>query len=251
LGVHRPWPEAQNVGFVGLTLFFYVGAMGSGNNTGAMDLDVLVVEDDNLTRITMASSLTAAGISTVYAAGTVAEAIEIAQKHVPSAALIDLHLGQGPTGLDLARKLRALNSRIGIVILTSYDDPRLLGENPSFIPAGTRYLRKADITDISVVTKALGAAPGKSRLSGTEQAALNSTLSATQLAILRLVAEGHSNVEIARRRGVSEKAIEGAIRRLADKLSLEKDSTSNQRVHIARVYFRALGLKMDDDAAPE
>lgn len=213
-----------------------------------MELDVLVVEDDSLTRITLASSLKSAGIGSVYMAANVAEAVELAEQHLPSAALIDLHLGQGPTGLDLARKLRALNSRIGIVILTSYDDPRLLGENPSFIPSGTRYLRKGDITDISIVIKALSTAPHASRPArGEQQAILSSTLSATQLAILKLVAEGHSNIEIARRRGVSEKAIEGAIRRLATKLQLEKDSTSNQRVHIARVYFRALGLKLDDE----
>ncbi|WP_298122579.1 response regulator transcription factor [uncultured Aurantimicrobium sp.] len=217
-----------------------------------MELDVLVVEDDNFTRITLASSLKSSGMGSVYTASTVGEAVELAEKFIPSAALIDLHLGQGPTGLDLARKLRALNPRIGIVILTSYDDPRLLGENPSFIPAGTVYLRKKDISDISVVTKALGSAPHSSRLvSRDPQALLGTKLSETQMSILKLVAEGHSNVEIARRRGVSEKAIEGSIRRLAAKLSLEKDSASNQRVHIARVYFRALGVKLDDDNSVE
>jgi two-component system invasion response regulator UvrY len=213
-----------------------------------MDPDVLVVEDDNFTRITLASSLKSSGIGSVYTAANVTEAVELAQKYCPAAALIDLHLGQGPTGLDLARKLRALDPRIGIVILTSYDDPRLLGENPQFIPAGTVYLRKQDIGDISVVTKALGSSPYSSRLVNKDQQALRGIkLSQTQMSILKLVAEGHSNVEIARRRGVSEKAIEGSIRRLAVKLSLEQDSANNQRVHIARVYFRALGLKLDHD----
>ena len=213
-----------------------------------MDLDVLVVEDDNLTRITLASSLKAVGIDTVHTAASVAEAVEIAQKKLPSTALIDLHLGQGPTGLDLARQLRAQNSRIGIVILTSYKDPRLLGENPDFIPAGTRYLQKSDITDISVVTQALAASPHAHTLQAkTESTGIGAKLTQTQLEILKLVAEGHSNTEIARRRGVTEKAIEGSISRLAQKLGLEKDSASNQRVHIARVYFRALGLKLDDE----
>lgn len=213
-----------------------------------MGLDVLVVEDDNLTRITLASSLKAVGIDTVHTAASVAEAVEIAQKILPSTALIDLHLGQGPTGLDLARQLRAQNSRIGIVILTSYKDPRLLGENPDFIPAGTRYLQKSDITDISVVTQALAASPHAHTLRAkTESSGIGAKLTQTQLEILKLIAEGHSNTEIARRRGVTEKAIEGSISRLAQKLGLEKDSASNQRVHIARVYFRALGLKLDDE----
>lgn len=213
-----------------------------------MELDVLVVEDDNFTRITLSSSLKSSGMGSVYTASSAGEAVEIAEKYLPSAALIDLHLGHGPNGLDLARKLRALNPRIGIVILTSFDDPRLLGENPSFIPAGTVYLRKKDVSDISVVTKALGSAPHSSKLLDRDQQVIIGTkLSETQMSILKLVAEGHSNAEIARRRGVSEKAIEGSIRRLALKLSLEQDSAINQRVHIARVYFRALGVKLDDD----
>lgn len=210
-----------------------------------MALDVLVVEDDNLTRITLAASLKASGIVDVYSASGVAEAVELATIHVPTTALIDLHLGPGPTGLDLARQLRSMNSRIGIVILTSYDDPRLLGENPDFIPSGTLYLRKSDISDISAVTTALQQSPGNHRLASTNKTA-SLKLTQTQLEILKLIAEGHSNSEIARRRGVSEKAIEATISRLAAKLDVEKDSASNQRVHIARVYFRALGLKIDD-----
>ncbi|WP_298122585.1 response regulator [uncultured Aurantimicrobium sp.] len=212
-----------------------------------MSVDVLVVEDDDLTRITLSSSLKAAGADNVYSASTASEALTLAHKHLPTAALLDLHLGAGPTGLDVARQLRAQNSRIGIVILTSYEDPRLLGENPDFIPAGTKYLLKRDISDISVVTQALSSAPSSSKLlSRPNMKLLGSKLSENQLMILKLVAEGYSNSEIARRRGVSDKAVEGTLTRLANKLGLEKDSTSNQRVHIARVYFRALGLNLGD-----
>jgi DNA-binding NarL/FixJ family response regulator len=64
------------------------------------------------------------------------------------------------------------------------------------------------------------------------------------------VAEGFSNAEIAKRRGVSEKAVEGTIARLASRLSLEKDTALNQRVHIARVYFRAMGLNLGAETSP-
>lgn len=216
-----------------------------------MNSDVLVVEDDNFTRITLVSSLRSAGVENVYSAGNSVEAMQLAEKHLPSAALIDLHLGAGPTGLDVARQLRAHNSRIGIVILTSYDDPRLLGENPDFIPSGTRYLVKRDITDISLITNALRTSPTSSKLlSRSPRDAFSGQLSSTQLEILRLVAEGYSNAEIAKRRGVSEKAVEGTIARLASRLSLEKDTALNQRVHIARVYFRAMGLNLGAETSP-
>ncbi len=98
------------------------------------------------------------------------------------------------------------------------------------------------------MTAALNVAPSSSRLlSRSPHDFAGKSLSDTQLSILKLVARGHSNAEIARRRGVTEKAIEGTITRLASKLGLAKDSASNQRVHIARVYFRALGLNLGDD----
>lgn len=253
LGCYRAWfgghDDRHEEKIVGLSLYKPLPRLVHLRNTLDVDRDILVVEDDNLTRITLASSLAAAGLTRVHTASTVAEGVEIARKVMPQVALIDLHLGNGPTGLDLARQLRALDSRIGIVMLTSYDDPRLLGENPDFIPSGTTYLLKRNITDISVVTEALGAAPQSFKLfPRSRNSALSARLSENQLAILKLVAEGLSNTEIARRRGVTDKAVEGTISRLASKLGLEKDAAHNQRVHIARVYFRAMGLNTETES---
>lgn len=236
--------------YVGFSLRNLLSLCTYLRNTVMVDRDVLVVEDDNLTRITLASSLTTAGLRRVHTASNVSDAVAVAKKYIPRAALIDLHLGAGPTGLDLARQLRSLDAKIGIVLLTSYDDPRLLGENPDFIPAGTKYLLKRDIADIAVVIEALGAAPGSNKLLNRKSPeAFGTKLSENQLSILKLIAEGLSNTEIARRRGVSEKAIEGTISRLATKLSIEKDVAHNQRVHIARVYFRAMGVNFDNEPA--
>lgn len=210
--------------------------------------DVLVVEDDDFTRMMLVASLSSIGLGNIYSSATASGALQLAHKHIPSVALIDLHLGDGPTGLDVARQLRAHNSQIELVILTSYEDPRLLGENIEFIPAGVRYLMKKDISDVSVLADALVASPRANHSSsGTFPGVIGRTLSSNQLAILKLVAEGHSNLEIAKRQGVTEKAIEGTITRLSAKLSLEPQPSINQRVHIARVYFRALGLDIGND----
>ena len=213
-----------------------------------MGPDVLVIEDDDFTRMMLVTSLSTIGLGKIYSSATAVGALKLAHKHMPSVALIDLHLGEGPTGLDVARQLRAHNSHIELVILTSYEDPRLLGENVEFIPAGVRYLMKKDISDVSVLAHALVASP-RSNLSGSgaHPGVVGKTLSSNQLAILKLVAEGHSNLEIAKRQGVTEKAIEGTITRLSAKLSLEPQPSINQRVHIARVYFRALGLDIGND----
>lgn len=210
--------------------------------------DVLVVEDDDFTRITLVTSLRASGFTTIESATSSAEAIETAKRSLPRVGLLDLHLGNGPTGLDLARQLRALDPRIGIVILTSYDDPRLLDEEAEFIPSGTIYLTKREISDITILVNAIrSSTQRRGRSAPTPSDPVSRSLNKNQLATLRLVAHGLTNAEIARRRGVTEKAVEGTVARLIAKLRLNNDSTMNQRVHIARVYFRALGMNIDDD----
>lgn len=213
-----------------------------------MSLDVLIVEDDDFTRITLSTSLTSIPHLTVDSCSSVAEALRRAEESTPRVALIDLHLGSGPNGLDLARKLRALNPAVGIIILTSYDDPRLLGEQPEFMPSGLVYLTKRQITDINVLLDAINVAT-KSKVTRQRNPMPGPSrhLNKNQLAILRLIALGKSNSEIARIRGVSEKAVEGTIARIIIKLNLDRSPATNQRVHIARVYFRALGLNIDDE----
>jgi DNA-binding NarL/FixJ family response regulator len=66
-------------------------------------------------------------------------------------------------------------------------------------------------------------------------------LTATQVETLRYLAEGLSNAEIAKKRFVTERSIEVAISRIAKSLGLAPDATRNQRVHMAKVYFRSSG----------
>lgn len=205
---------------------------------------VALVEDDAFTRLTVASSLRAQGIQVVIDTGSASEALQEFEKATPHVALLDLHLGKGPTGIDLANAFRSKSPNIGIVFLTSFEDPRLL--NPSLPPLPFRsiYLHKNNISDIWNILEALKASIDKTERLPSMVRASSSPIAAltdVQLETLRLMAQGLSNAEIAKRRSVTEKSVELAISRLAKTLGVEKDSTINQRVHMANVYFRALG----------
>jgi CheY-like chemotaxis protein len=106
---------------------------------------LLVIEDDAFTRASIVGALTGHGIDVIDAVGTSAEAINSFEKNAPNAILLDLDLGYGPTGLDLARAFRLRNPNVGLVMLTSYTDPRLLRSNLPDIPAGTEYLVKNNV----------------------------------------------------------------------------------------------------------
>ena len=215
-----------------------------------MQINIAVVEDDDFTRVMIASALRAAGINVAFEAATAAEALSKIKSVRVDAAVMDLHLGKGPTGLDLAVAFRGLHPGIGLVILTSYADPRLLHPGLPEFPAGTVYLIKSEIADLAKLSEAIkiaieSAQTGRSIGVGSNN---KSKLQLTdgQIETLRLIGKGYSNAEIAKQRFVTEKSVEVAIVRLAKKLGVERSQTQNQRVHMAKTVFRAIGMKFDE-----
>ena len=207
-----------------------------------MPTAALVIEDDDLMRVSLVAALASADVDVVASAKTSAEALELAHTLFPQVALVDLHLGRGPTGVDVAHELRKNDPRIGIVFLTSFEDPRLIAETKP-LPQGSQYLLKKDVGSIDEIAEAITASlEGKNRRISTELPSNMSQLSDVQLETLRLVAQGLSNTEIARRRQVTEKSIEASITRLLKSLNIPRDEGSNQRVQLARLYFESQGL---------
>lgn len=207
-----------------------------------MPTTALVIEDDDLMRVSLVAALASADVDVVASAKTSAEALEHAHTLFPQVALVDLHLGRGPTGVDVAHELRKNDPRIGIVFLTSFEDPRLIAETKP-LPQGSQYLLKKDVGSIDEIAEAITASlEGKNRRISTELPSNMSQLSDVQLETLRLVAQGLSNTEIARRRQVTEKSIEASITRLLKSLNIPRDEGSNQRVQLARLYFESQGL---------
>ena len=209
---------------------------------------ILVVEDDAFTRTSIVGALASNGIEVIDSVATSAEAVTSFEKHKPDAVLLDLDLGYGPTGLDLARAFRLRNPNIGLVMLTTYSDPRLLRANLPAIPAGTEYLVKSNIGEIKIVSDAIKLAINYSSNSSNKiKQARNDIprdlqgMTDIQIETLRMVAQGHTNSEIAKQRFVSEKAVEQTIAKIAKALDIPAATNQNQRVHIARVYFRLTG----------
>jgi len=209
---------------------------------------LLVVEDDAFTRTSIVGALAGNGIEVIDSVGTSAEAVTSFERNKPNAVLLDLDLGYGPTGLDLARAFRLRNPNIGLVMLTTYSDPRLLRANLPDIPAGTEYLIKSNIGEIKVVSEAikqaiLNTVSSKARFRQPRNDVPRDIQGMTDIQVetLRMVAQGHTNSDIAKQRFVSEKAVEQTIAKIAKALDIPVATNQNQRVHIARVYFRLTG----------
>jgi len=222
-----------------LSDFFYGGI----HNQGVALASVLLVEDDVFTRSTLSAALVGANFEVKAQVGKASDAIDAVKRFSIDVAIIDLDLGAGATGIDIAIALREHNPIIGIIILTSYTDPRVMNPHSRVLPKGSKFLTKSNLTDFAPLVRTileLKALP----LSGkTEKRSEKVDFTANQLIVLQSVAEGLTTKEIASRTGVSEKAVEGTISRLHSILDLPKDSSSNPRVQLARAYFALSGKK--------
>ncbi len=205
----------------------------------------LIVEDDDFTRFLLVRTVSSLGAEVVVDAPSAAAAMPLAEQHRPDLALLDLDLGGGPNGIDVAHALRKRLPAIALVMLSTYQDPRLIG-SPRDLPVGLIYLSKRSIANAELLTGAIEtalAAPCKERKApqGLKASTAGRALSDNQIEVMRLVAEGCSNAEIARRRSLTEPAVAKAVARLAKQLGLDPGPSGNLRVLITQAYFELVG----------
>jgi DNA-binding NarL/FixJ family response regulator len=206
---------------------------------------LLIVENDSFAGTFMSKSLDAAGFSIISVADTAPIAMKTLRETSPDCALIDIELGTGPNGIDIARAFRKLKPSIGIVFLTSIVDPRLIDLKGLELPEGSIYLSKSFVSDTSEISESLHEsmrlAKDKSSPCIIRYPKSQLQLTNGQFELIRLIADGLSNKEIARKKFVTLKSTENSIARLAKKLDLKDTNTNSQRVLIAKRYFQMIG----------
>ena len=205
---------------------------------------LLVIEDEPMVASLLADVLRAAGFD-VLTVGNVVDARIQTEEFDPDAALIDINLGEGPSGLHLANLLHATRPDIALVILTKHPDPRTAGINEPDLPPGCGYLRKDMVTDTAYLLESINAVlADRSRdvrhdLSDERPLA---GLTPKQLDTLRMAAMGMSNAAIARERGTTERNVEALLQNAFAALGIQPGPDINPRVEAVRRYVAAAGL---------
>ena len=207
---------------------------------------VLIVEDEPLLRALILTALEADGF-TVRGAANASEARTVADDFDPDVALLDIELGNGPSGIDLSMVLRKNNPEIGLVFLTHIPEPRVVGVDNKAIPRNAAYLVKERIAEPGVVKAAIEAALRD--LVGREfrddkKAHPLSEVSRSQLEVLKQVALGRSNTEIAQARGTTIRAVENLVKRALEAAGINSGE-GNTRVLAAREFIKVAGLPHD------
>lgn len=199
---------------------------------------VLVVEDDALTRGLVSDFLAHAGFDTAQAA-TASQAIALLREWDPDAIVVDLGLGDGPGGGEVLVAVERIAPWVAVIVLTNSPTPALAGVQPEAIPARAAYLHKRSVMGgnllLDVLESVLADEPPRRDDAICDDPLTR--LSADQLEVLRLVAEGLSNAEIGARRGTSAHAVEQVFQRVTRSLGIERDGSVNPRVAATRIYY--------------
>ncbi len=208
---------------------------------------VLIVEDDALIRALLASTLTSHGFEVETTAST-AEAVDKAGEFDPDAALLDINLGVGATGFDLADALLVEYPHLAILFLTQLPDSRFAGRDPKTLPPAAGYLHKSKLTEPGVLIEALEAvlSEDENRISHDDQDPLRAfaSLSRTQIEILRMVSAGLSNQEIAEQRGTTLRAVQDTISRCFRTIGITDTVEGHNRVLATRRFIEASGMPL-------
>ena len=204
---------------------------------------VLVVEDDVLLASLIKKSLLEAGFLVETAVDT-ARARKKVTDFDPDLVLLDLALGDGPSGVHLAHALNDKRQDIAILVLTKYADAKSISSQAEELPESVGFIRKQLIAEpgqlVEAIEKVLADKPNEIRHDRADKKPFGSLPEKGQ-EVLKLLAESCSNHEIASRTGLSVKSVERWIERIYQELEIETGGKLNPRVAAATKYLKVTG----------
>lgn len=204
---------------------------------------VLLVEDTTALRTLLASALTASGFL-VTACASANDAIKAFPKADPDVLVADIDLGDRPNGVELATILRAQAPYLAVVFVTNYPSTRAFAR--TIAPPPRYALLQKDLltsTDqlIDVVESALNDAVDPKVIMESDPNHPFHNLTSSQLEIVRLLAAGLTNAQIAERRGSTLRAVERIVTRAFETVGVNDDPQHNPRVVVANLYTKTFG----------
>jgi DNA-binding NarL/FixJ family response regulator len=211
---------------------------------------VVVADDDVLLREGLARLLDGAGYEVIGQAQDGASLTELVRSRSPELAIVDIRMPPTHTseGIDVARAIRAEFPSVGILLLSAHVE---LETAIDLVEGGRgigyllkdRIMRVADVVDalerIALGGSVIDPALVRELLVQRNRRDPLAALTARELEVLKLVAEGWSNSGIARRLFISEGAVEKHVRSIFAKLDLVDTSEENRRVLAVLTFLDA------------
>ena len=195
-------------------------------------ITILLVDDHQVVRQGVRAFLdTQSDFSVVAEAESGEQALSLADELVPDVILMDLVLPGKIDGVEATRQVKRQSPRTQVVVLTSYHEDEFIF--PAIKAGALSYVLK-DIGPAELAEVIRKAAQGEAVLNSRVAARLIqevqgrrdlstnpfTELSDREMEVLRLIAAGSSNAEIAEKLVISEKTVKGHVSNILSKLHL-------------------------------
>jgi DNA-binding NarL/FixJ family response regulator len=211
----------------------------------------MVVDDHEVVRLGLNNLLSRQpGWEVVAEAGSVTQAIQLANDYVPDVVVMDIRLSDG-NGIDACREIIKMQPQIKVIMLTSFAEDDLLFNaisagavgyvlkqvgNDDLIRAIETVARGDALIDPSVTGQILA----KLRDSTRSEAFVD--LSDRELKVLALIAQGKTNREIATSLYLGEGTVRNYVSNILDKLGLSNraEATAYAVRHNLEDYIKSI-----------
>ena len=194
-------------------------------------ISIIIVDDHEVVRKGLRSYLdTLPEFKVIGEASSGEEAIEMVKELIPDIILLDLIM-PGMDGVETTRRIKSISPRTNVVVLTSYHEdihifPALKAGAISYILKDVKMdqlveaLHRAAMGEVTLHPRVASRVLQNMREENSEDHQLYSDLTERELEVLRLIANGLTNNQIATTLVISENTVKGHVSNILSKLHL-------------------------------
>lgn len=199
-------------------------------------MNIIIVDDDFLVVNSLKTIVESSGINVVGQGYSGADAVLLYQKYNPDLVLMDIRM-KDMTGIEATESIMKLDKEAKILLITTFQDDEYIREALSLGCKG--YILKQNIDSIIPSINAVYSgnmvfdSQIVSSIKKYREKEIEGELSLREMDILKLVADGMNNKEIASSLYLSEGTIRNYISTMLDKLQLR------DRTQLAIYYYKS------------
>jgi DNA-binding NarL/FixJ family response regulator len=212
---------------------------------------IVIAEDSALLRDGLVRMLEANGHEVVASVGDAAELVGVVDAQKPELVVLDVRMPPTHTdeGIRAALELRERWPELAVLVLSQYVEENYASDLLSGDLGGIAYVLKDRVTDVSDFLETVGrvGAGGtvidpevvSQLLARTRRHEPLEDLTPREREVLSLMAEGRSNVAIAEKLVITQRAVEKHVKSIFQKLRLPQAETDHRRVLAVLRYLEA------------
>jgi DNA-binding NarL/FixJ family response regulator len=214
---------------------------------------IAIAEDSGLFRSSLALLLRSLGAEVTVSVASGTELLAAVRDSPPDAVMLDIRMPPSfsDEGIRTAQAIRGLHPDTGILVLSTYAETGYASQLLETVRSGVGYLLKDNVTDADALMESLErVAAGETvvdpaivrrLLDRKRKPSVMDTLNEREVAVLRHMAEGRSNLGIAKELYLSARTVETHVTSVFTKLGLIPSDTENNRVRAVLTFLRSAG----------